>query len=175
MKDFLLYAAGVVTGIAIGGYVFKKKYEEIMEEDRQSRKEVYEREQKEESTKEEEKEEPKQASSVAPVNPDISEYKKTIKKQGYNHSEVEDADYEMIPARDFDSLEDYSSVTLTMYPNGEIRDDQDDILSEDEIAAAIGSRNALTDLTDYGEEAVYIRNHGRQVDYEVIREEEDYE
>lgn len=173
MKDFLLYAAGVITGIAIGGYVFKKKYEEIMEEDRQSRKKAYGREQKEESTKEEE---PKQASSVAPVNPDISEYKKAIEKQKYSHVEhEEDLDYEMIPARDFDTLEDYSSVTLTIYPNGEIRDDQDDILSEDEISAAIGNREALTDLTDYGEEAVYIRNHGRQIDYEILREEEDYE
>ena len=38
MKNFLLYAAGVVTGIAIGGYVFKKRYEEISEKYRQSRK-----------------------------------------------------------------------------------------------------------------------------------------
>lgn len=170
MKNFFLYAAGVVTGIAIGGYVFKKRYEEIMEEDRQSRKEAYGRE-------EEEEEEPKQASSVAPVNPDINEYKKAIAESGYS-SDVEneeDPDYEIIQPMDFDTLEDYTSVTLTVYSDGVICDDGANPMSEDEIAAAIGGREPLDHFGEYEDNAVFVRNHARKVDYEILREEEDYE
>ena len=164
MKNFLLYAAGVVTGIAIGGYVFKKRYEEIMEEDRQSRKEVYGRC----------AEEPEEASSTEQ---ETKDYKEVIAEAGYSGTveTEEEPEHEIIKPIDFDTLDDYNAITLTLYANGILCDDANDPMTEDEIEAAIGGNEALTHFGEYEKDAVYVRNNARKVDYEILREEEEYE
>lgn len=168
MKNFIIFTVGFATGIVAGGYVFKKRYEEIMEEDRQSRNAAYNHKIEDDSSVDTEE-----------SDSDMSGYEEVISKSGYSEnteqSEGDEPEFEIIKAYEFDTIDDYSSVTLTLYSNDIVCDDSYEPLSEDEIVAAVGGREVFKHFGEYDPDTIYVRNNEKKIDYEILRDEEEYE
>ena len=71
---------------------------------------------------------------------------------------------------DFD---DYETIELTYYKNGYVTDDQDILMSNDEVEEAIGWNN-ITRMGEYEEDALHVRNEKRKTDYEILQVFDDY-
>ena len=159
----------------------KKRYDEIMEEDRQSRRR--ERKQKEnnnhtinEEVTDSVEPEDEDVKDVKDVKEEMNEYVKVVQSNGYSGGKYLDKneEYELITVREIDTEDSYATVELTVYANGVVCDDADDPMGLDDILAAIGVEKPLL-LFDDTDDEIYIRNHGRQLDYIIMKNEDEYE
>ena len=62
---------------------------------------------------------------------------------------------------------------MTLYADGTLTDDNDEVLSEDEIEEIIG-KDSLNHFGEYEEDSVFVRNDARKCDYEILKSLEDY-
>lgn len=75
-----------------------------------------------------------------------------------------------IPPDEYGDDTDYDTITLTLYLDGIITDEDDDPISH--VEDIIG--NALQHFGDYEEDRLFIRNDANHTYYEVIRDERNY-
>lgn len=79
----------------------------------------------------------------------------------------------MISPNELDEYDDYETISLTLYADGTLTDDNDEVLSEDEIEEIIG-KDSLNHFGEYEEDSVFVRNDARKCDYEILKSLEDY-
>ena len=82
----------------------------------------------------------------------------------------ETIDYEFIDSGDFASLNGYDKVDLTLYADGVLANETDEVV---EVAETIGYEG-LEAVKHTPDDAVYIRNNSNLVDYEVVLDPRDY-
>lgn len=120
--------------------------------------------------------------------PDLSELQKArnlAQEHGYSKEEPpvetapvytpdeepgESIDYEFIDSGDFASLNGYDKVDLTLYADGVLANETDEVV---EVAETIGYEG-LEAVKHTPDDAVYIRNNSNLVDYEVVLDPRDY-
>lgn len=120
--------------------------------------------------------------------PDLSELQKArnlAQEHGYSKEEApaetapaytpdeepgETIDYEFIDSGDFASLNGYDKVDLTLYADGILANETDEVV---EVAETIGYEG-LEAVKHTPDDAVYIRNNSNLVDYEVVLDPRDY-
>lgn len=120
--------------------------------------------------------------------PDLSELQKArnlAQEHGYSKEEPsvettpvytpdeepgETIDYEFIDSGDFASLNGYDKVDLTLYADGILANETDEVV---EVAETIGYEG-LEAVKHTPDDAVYIRNNSNLVDYEVVLDPRDY-
>ena len=159
MKNVVIFGLGMVAGIAVSAYVFKKRLEEM--------------DYVEGVVEDFEYDDPEEERPVEEIR---EEAEKIMKESGYTGKEEKKTpDIEIIPPEEFDILEDYTTIQLNWYANGVMTDDIDDPMSEDEIERAIGSKEALAHFGEYEEDTVFVRNNVRKIDYEIVRTDNEYE
>ena len=74
---------------------------------------------------------------------------------------------------EFDT-EDYDIITLRYYNDDVVTmANTGRVLTEDEIEECVGL-DSLTHFGEYEEDSVFVRNDNLKIDYEILRDEDDY-
>ena len=69
---------------------------------------------------------------------------------------------------------DYDVITLRYYDDDVVTmDNTGRVLTEDEIEECVGL-DSLTHFGEYEEDSVFVRNDNLKIDYEILRDEDDY-
>lgn len=174
---------GAVAG-AIGGYILadrllQKKYQALEDEAVQSVREALGKERPKPAPKTEDtpKEDKKSAAEKAVSKPDLKHYVRynqyyaveapdaPAAEEPKEKEEVKNAPYIIAP--DEFGSEDYDEVSLTLYADGTLVDEDDRPLSTVDIQAMVGEDN-LAQMGKYESDAIHIRNDAKQTDYEIL-------
>lgn len=150
------YVLAVFTG-AVGGallpfFYFKKKYKTIADEEIQSVKDTFSERKEKTKTLEQ-----------------LTNYDDRLKESSEPQT---DRPYVISPD-DFGEYDDYETISLNLYADGILADDNDEIISTDEMDEIIG-REAFDHFGEYEEDSVFIRNDAHKCDYEILKSLEDY-
>lgn len=191
VKIIFAFTLGAAAGVAATWQFFKKKYEQIAQEEIDSVKEVYSKRlntldkcrevyslrnqlTKEKDTKE----------KYIPTEEDKETFD-TLKKRYTGESYIgekggtEDMkDYiEVIPPDEYgyngdnDEYIDYDLLSFTYYANGVLADDGD--FPIENVEAVIGP-DALDSFGEWEDDRVFVRNDDRKCYYEICRDLDDY-
>jgi hypothetical protein len=190
MSKMLYFLLGAAIG-AGGSWIFlKNKYEKKADEEIESVKELYKRmflspgkdkEEKKEKPETETKDEKETAVRFNSDKGDIKDFVEKLRESGYNDSaanyekqylkEPMDQPY-VITHDEFGEFSDYETIELRLYADGTLTDGEDEPV-DDDITDMIGEDFA-SHFGEYEDDAVYIRNDERMVDYEILRDERNY-
>lgn len=182
MNSKVAFILGTIIGAGIGVIgtysYFKDKYEELAEEDFNSRR-VFDEDKKDES------EEPvveKTADSRTVDKPSIAEYAARLQKEGYvNYSDMQDKKTEeeiavdrpyVIQPSEFGEFDDYEKISLTYTADGVLLDDMNEIV--DDIEEIVGE-DSLEHFGEYEDDSVYVRNDSKKCDYEILLDQRNYQ
>lgn len=172
----IAYILGVASGAGIAWFFTKKKYEQLIDEEIQSVKEVYSRNAKA-------KEEYKPAAEEVEVYEDEAAAYNTIDQ---NSEEVNSEDIVkneiptptigvekpyVISPDEFGEFEDYEQVSLTYYEDHILTDDRDNIVED--VEETIGFES-LTHFGEYEDDSVFVRNDAKMCDYEILKDVRTY-
>ena len=188
IKNVLLFTAGLVMGSVVTWKITKDKYEQWANDEIRMMREYYNQKEEEYYEEEDLDEEPIEAEVRTERNtkPDLTEYTSKLNESGYtdyseiskkdeeedNESDMEEKPYVISP-EEFGDFDDYETIELTYYKNGYVTDDQDILMSNDEVEEAIGWNN-ITRMGEYEEDALHVRNEKRKTDYEILQVFDDY-
>ena len=78
----------------------------------------------------------------------------------------------VIDPNDFGSIEEYARISMTLWADGVLTDDTNDVI--DDISDSIGE-DALNSIGLYEEDSVHVRNDYRKAYYEVLKDCRTYE
>ena len=194
-KVILAFLLGAAAGTAVSWTFLKKKYERIAQEEIDSVKETFggfgfvDDDDLEELLEEEDAQWDRVEEAAAEIKnegPTIKEYAAKLAEEGYTeHSEqpteLEEEEVESMANANFDApheipveefgMGDYELSSLTLYADGVVTDDFDDVV--DNPASMIGQDN-LNDFAESEREFVYIRNDENHTEYELQRTDERY-
>lgn len=108
------------------------------------------------------------------VNLDMNKYKEQIADLKYvNYSDLDSMSNPnneppvIITPEEFGDIDEYDTATYTYYADGVLTDDMDEPVED--IEDVIGLE-ALDHFGEYEDDAIHVRNHDRQCDYEVLRD-----
>lgn len=188
IKNVLLFTAGLVMGSVVTWKMTKDKYEQWANDEIRMMREYYNQKEEEHYEEEDLDEEPIEAEvrTERSTKPDLTEYTSRLNESGYtdyseiskkdeeedNESDMEEKPYVISP-EEFGDFDDYETIELTYYKNGYVTDDQDILMSNDEVEEAIGWNN-ITRMGEYEEDALHVRNEKRKTDYEILQVFDDY-
>ena len=188
IKNVLLFTAGLVMGSVVTWKMTKDKYEQWANDEIRMMREYYNQKEEEYYEEEDLDEEPIEAEvrTERSTKPDLTEYTSRLNESGYiDYSEISKKDEEeddesdmeekpyVISPEEFGDFDDYETIELTYYKNGCVTDDQDILMSNDEVEEAIGWNN-ITRMGEYEEDALHVRNEKRKTDYEILQVFDDY-
>lgn len=77
----------------------------------------------------------------------------------------------VIPPDEFDSLDDYDTVSLTHYTDGVLTDEDDNIIED--VANTVGEDYA-SHFGEFEDDSVFVRNDRLKTDYEILMDYRPY-
>jgi hypothetical protein len=170
------FVGGVVVGSLATFQTTKKKYEKLIQEEVDSVKKAFAN--RKPIVKEEDQQDTLAEKAVH--KPDISEYAKILKSDGYtDYAHIKDIPKEeeaevpmkdtehpyVISPEEFGDFYDYETISLTYYSDGVLADDNDEEI--DNVEEIVGSE-ALESFGEYEDDSVYVRNDRLKCDYEIL-------
>lgn len=96
---------------------------------------------------------------------EMGNYEKLVKKNEYINRKSDEP--RVISPDEFGEDEDYAQISLTLYADGVLVDDNNDEMGENEINRTIGPY-ALDHLGDYEDDCVHVCNDRLEAYYEVL-------
>lgn len=179
-----MFVAGAAIGSVATWKLLKTKYEQIAQEEIDSVKEVAQRKIAESEAVRVAELGHSAAEGIAAGfdyvadKPDIKEVAaKLACNLGYTENNEEEGEVEsmddrpyVIDPNEFDTLDDYDCECLTLYADGVITDEYDEIIEEEDLDDMIG----LSSLEQLEDDSVYVRNDDRKCDYEVVKDYRNY-
>ena len=197
----LYYALSFLAGAAVSGLttffvakkVCEKKYSEIAQQEIDSVKEKFTSPKVDAIKKFIEEKKDKNLDEInkakkATNKPNLSEYAKNIKSYvNYSDSEKKEnvgtdglkrisfkpnGSITVIEPEDYGEDEDYDQVSLTLYADHVLADEDDEIVTD--IRGVVGAGN-LKRMGEYEEDALHIKNEPRKCYYEILRDNRKYE
>lgn len=179
-NSVLGFIVGATLGSAITWFVSKQEYEKRMNEEIKSLRKTPSEEWDggdEDASKKLVEEPP--VESNKPDEADMMEYARRVKENNYINYEtpipkeekkVEEKPYVITP-EDFGEIDDYSKITLLMYADGVLADEEDNVV--DDIEDTVGYES-LNTFGKYEEDSVYVRNDAKKFDYEILLDQRRY-
>lgn len=188
-SSLLAFMLGIAVGSAVTWQMIKIRYEHRIEEDRKSLEEMYAAKLKDSTAKvqpvgeEPETEpspDPKEIAEHAREKPDIGEYAKRLRGEGYTNyasggqvvdtkepiqKDVVDIPYVISPD-EFGEMDGYEDISLTYFADGILADEDNEPV--DDIKEIIG--DGLEHFGEYEEDSVFVRNDAKKCDYEILRD-----
>lgn len=196
IKNLFIFGAGLAIGAGVTYKILKDKYEQLIQEEIDSVKEVFGRgkttisadvdnkDKKEENANSKQKVEPLQIGSkdkkdyenmiayhryATPSDEDevIEEPDNGVEIHEIERDDFDRGDCYIIPPNEVGALCDYDLVTLTYYADGVLTDEMD------EIVDGVGSRSSKEFVNHFGEfeeDTVYVRDNVLKCDYEIARD-----
>lgn len=184
MKGAFIFVIGFACGAAVAGYLTKKKYETILDEEIQSVKDVYSNKCERTETAEDlsvRKENDELYKAEMEKLKQISENKGYINYNKFMNGElpeeesVVDTDQYVpfvIDEEEF-GTNGYDTVTLTYYADGVLVDDVDEVISPDDYDIIVGKSN-LSVFEEFGALSVMVRNDLYRIDYDIVKDDWNY-
>lgn len=184
MKN-VLYLVTFIAGAAVGaiaGITYVKKNYDISEKKEEAEKEKTSNSDIKESVAENEQEElirrtnadilksvddPDQKKHVESI---LNQYTAMTSMYGSDTISTKSEPYKILPDQ-FSEFEDYSAIELTLYSDGVITDDRDDIIDNPEELLGKSFRQ----LFDEGSDELFIRNDDRCTDYAIYKDVQTFE
>lgn len=166
------FALGAAAGAIITKKLLKNKYEELVQEEVEAIRALYEKKKDTEEAPKPEKEAKSEAEAEEDRSKTAEEYVEQLKK--YNASvRKEDVELQEAHIIDYDDFgTDYDTATLTYYADGILVEEPSGAIKS--IKKTIGEES-LTHFDDEGEEeAIYVRNDYLELDFEVLRDYRKY-
>ena len=189
-KELFIFTSGVAIGAVVTWKILETKYDQLIQEEIESLREVYGRGIEDSESTEDFEEEGIDAMQKAADNakdkPSIIEYASVLQKAGYTDysamskkeevtevvAEVSATDEPyVIPPEEFGEFDEYNQIGLTYYSDGVLTDDNNDII--DDVEEVVGSES-LKHFGEYEDDAVHVRNDRLKCDYEILQVEEKY-
>lgn len=182
-NSVLGFIIGAAVGSVVTWFVSKQEYEKRMNEEIKSLRKLPEEENSvKESDKlvEEEHGGEDANASDKPNETDMMEYARRVKEEGYVRYETPTPTKEektaverpyVITPEDFGEIDDYSKITLLMYADGVLADEDDNVV--DDIEDTVGYES-LNTFGKYEEDSVYVRNDAKKFDYEILLDQRRY-
>lgn len=180
------FVLGAISGGTVTYFITKKKFEERAQKEIDSVKEYFTvpkvELKKDDIAKEPIDEKKDVIAEQAVKRPSLTEYAKKLKDGGYvNYSDknvnpekdekIESSmKPEVIDPNEYGDDETYDQVSLTLYADGVLADEDDTILNINEV---IGEGN-LDRMGEYEDDALHVKNNVRKVYYEVLADERSY-
>lgn len=180
------FVLGAISGGTVTYFITKKKFEEKAQKEIDSVKEYFTvpkvELKKDDIAKEPIDEKKDVIAEQAVKRPSLTEYAKKLKDGGYvNYSDkninpekdekIESSmKPEVIDPNEYGDDETYDQVSLTLYSDGVLADEDDTILNINEV---IGEGN-LDRMGEYEDDALHVKNNVRKVYYEVLADERSY-
>lgn len=185
MDKAFAFAIGAAIGSFVTWKIVKTKYKRIADEEINSVKEVFARRYSEKMNKEKPNENTNQASLTldeteknANIQDDIAAYHELLDKLHYANIDVDsliakkggstvtDGPFVISPD-EFGEDPNYQTVSLTLYEDGVLTDDYDDIVVD--VDDWVGE-DSLTHFGEYEADSVFVRNESMQTDFEILRD-----
>lgn len=182
----LALSVGAAIGSAVTAKLLKSKYEQMAQEEIESFIEMSAKRMATVAAEEPEAkvEEEDISFTKTDLKPNIIEYASKLKEEGYvNYSNTEvsqvnpvstvpnDVPYVISP-EEFGEFDDYERISLTLYSDGVLATDNDEIVDDvDEIVGA----DSLTHFGEYEDDSVFVRNDRLKCDYEILYDHNEYE
>lgn len=199
---FLAFTFGGVAGFVAGKKLLEQHYAQLVEEEVESVKRAFHRQVQEEvdSAKQEfrnriaQGDAPKNEEAVADNKPvadvkpaekprkEIKDYrayypesKATEKKEEPKEEPKEEKSTKpyVISPQEFDTIRGYEAISLTLYADHVVADDDDNAMSEEDVEETI-TRESLNHFGEYENDSVYVRNDDMRTDYEILLDERRY-
>lgn len=179
---FVIFAIGTAVGSVASMKYFKTKYERIADEEIESVKKSFTQLMKKSDilNKKTDSNPKNNSNSISDntkgketLNKVVSKLdytsfsKSTTKEEVENDKPEGDLPY-IIPPEQVGE-DDYECNTYTLYSDGVLTDELNDVVEEEDLAYLIGSRDVFKHIDDYGNGAVYVRNDFLGTDFEIIR------
>ena len=170
---FAAFTIGAAIGSVATWKIVTTKYDQIIQEEIDSVKEVFSRRENEDvlDMTENRNDEPISDEEVIDFQ---SGYTDILKEEGYtkysnkkggvSNTKHTDAPYVISPD-EFGELEDFETVSLTYYADGVLTDDMDIPINDVEGIVGIDS---LTRFGEYEADSVFVRNERLKGDYEIL-------
>ena len=166
VSKILIFTAGAVIGSAVTYKLLNDKYTKRAEQEIKEMKEYYEGKY---STDED-----GSYDKWIKENPDFTEsekeeYRDIVKnyigeKGGSETMEIGTPPYVISP-EEFDSEDEYETVSLTYYTDGVLADDDDEVI--DDVENTVG-KDFDKHFGEYEDDSVFIRNEMLKTDYEIL-------
>lgn len=169
------FVSGAAIGILATRKYFDERYKQIANDEIASVREVFSKRHEAETKNENEKKE---------IRIDhIQSYNNVINQERYISQEPlpycvnddskavdpNDKIYTISP-EEFGELEDYDKISLTLYADGILADDMDNVI--DDLEDTVGDFNSH--FGEYEDDAVFVRNEIRKCDYEILANSRKY-
>lgn len=162
------FAIGAAVGSVATWYCLKTKYEQIAQEEIDSVKEMFKsREQKAETFNSEQRKEHLNDAKEIIVENDYTGHFKTDSEEEEN---MPNEPY-VIPPEEFGEYMDYEQVSLTLYADGVLADEDDNIVED--VAGTVGPYYE-DHFGEYEDDSVYVRNDMTRCEYEILKVEKTY-
>lgn len=189
--NLVIFAAGVGVGAIAAIVLTKRKYELMVQEELDSIKKAFSVNKKEyeKTINESEEDEALHTENEMKEKPSLIEYAKKISEEEKytNYSNISeetettesteepssdtDKPY-VIEPDDFDTIDGYSTVSLTWYDGDNfLADDNDEVIVD--VEDIIGFE-ALNHFGEYEDDCVFVRNDRLKIDYEVLLDNRNY-
>ena len=178
------YILGAATGAVVTWIYAKGKYEEIIEKEIASVKEVYLAKKEEECAEETDEEDPHEQDSSDVVEQKAQNYarvytsKADIPKEGVITNAVHEPEYDayedtpyVIPPEEFGEFDDYGQRSLVYYADQTLADDEGYLVED--IDRVVGY-DSLTHFGEYEDDSVHVRNDRLKNDYEILLDTRTY-
>ena len=171
LSKILIFAAGAAIGSAVTWKIMSETRDRIIQEEVDSVKEAFSKLYSKETEELKEEEE-----TVTPTDKDI--YKSIVQDNGYvnyNKKDTEVSDVErpyVISPDEYGEYHGYDTISLTLYADGVLTDDQDEII--DNIDEIVGE-DSLNHFGEYEDDSVFVRNDRLKCDYEILLDSSTYE
>lgn len=165
------FVAGGVAGFVASRQYFCEKYRQIAEEEIRSVKSAFLKHDKPAA----------HATEKPPKKEGISKYTNYQQALGYAPKTPEPEEKpviletgpRVIEPEQFGEHDDYEKISLTLYSDGTLADDDDRKMTTDEIENSVGA-DSLTHFGEYEDDSVYVRNEERKCDYEILLDSRNY-
>lgn len=184
MKSYVIGILSFLGGAAISGVVTWKvlekrteeKYKTISDEEIRSVKEVFTVPKKETSSSTENKEDIKEAVNK----PSLTAVAKEIAKQYTNYSNVaeperreplpwEEPRIKVIEPDKYGEREEYDQIELTLYADGILADERDDIVEKEVVG------DALDHMGEYDDDVIHVQDDEKKRYFEIMVDNRSYE
>lgn len=174
--NIVSFAVGAAIGAAVSWIYTKNMYENLIQEEIDSVKQVL-------YNRDNSKREKKNTEVSDSAELEMKNYVKNISRSNYAKIEIDDEKNEnevtkemidkpyVISPDEFGEIYDYEKISLTYYSDGVLADENDEIVEDfDEL---IGE-DALDSFGEYEDDSVFVRNDKLKCDYEILNDQRDY-
>lgn len=181
---FLAFSCGGAVGFLTGKKLLEQHYHQIVQEEIDSVKQAFRRQSKQGNVPSKEKN-----NVLKKENVDVNKPSEKTKNERKDYrayypesktastkekpKEEENTKPYIIPPEEFDTIAGYEAISLTLYADGTVADDDDNPMSEEDIAETI-TRESLDHFGEYEQDFVFVRNDDMRTDYEILLDERTY-